>query len=320
MKVLVPLLLAAAALSAQSAAPGRGAAPAAPAPAGKSAFDKATLEAYVRHLQLYVPNVQVTVGDPVPSPLPGFQQVTVRASLGAASEERLFHVSKDGRKIVTGSVYDIAGNPFQPELEKLTTAGFPSIGTPGAPVVIVLFSDFQCQYCREEAKMLREHLVKAYPTEVRLYFKDYPLEQIHPWAKTASVGGRCVFKQNADAFWEYHDWVFENQAALTAENVKTRIHEFAKSKNWNMEQLEACMVSPEAGAEVDRSAAEARSLGVSSTPTMFINGRKVPYAIKWENLKQVVDFEIGYQRTAHNAGEACCSIQLSSPLDPPKKK
>jgi protein-disulfide isomerase len=287
-------------------------------PAKKSAFDKATLEGYVRHLHLYLPNVQVTVGDPKPSPLPGFLEVSVRASLGTASEERIFYVSKDGQKIVTGSVYDVAANPFKPELDKLKTDFQPSIGTPGAPVVVVIFSDFQCQYCRDEAKMIRDNLIKAYPSEVRLYFKDYPLEQIHPWAKTAAVAGRCVFKQNAAGFWDYHDWIFENQGTVTPENARDKITEFARGKGWNVEQLNACMASPQAAAEVDRSAAEAKSLGVNSTPTLFVNGRKIPYSIKWENLKQVIDFEVGYQRTAHNAGEACCEVRLSSPLDPPK--
>ena len=311
-RFLIPLL-ACALLAAQQAGP-------APktAAAKKSALDKAALEAYVRHLQLYMPNVQVTVSDPKPSPMPGFVEVAVRASLGGASEERLFHVSKDGQKIVTGSVFDINDNPFKPELDKLTTDAVPGLGTVGAPVVLVLFSDFQCQYCREEAKMLRENLIKAYPAEVRLYFKDYPLDQIHPWAKTAALAGRCVYKQNPPAFWEYHDWIFENQATIAPENVTAKIAEFAKSKGWNVEQLNACIASPQTASEIQRSVAEAKSLGVNSTPTFFINGRKIPYSIKWENLKQVIDFEIGYQKTAKNAGEACCEVRLPSPLDPPK--
>ena len=57
-------------------------------------------------------------------------------------------------------------------------------------MVLVLFSDFQCNFCGKEAQMLRENLLKTYPEQVRLYFKDFPLEKIHPWAKTASIAGR----------------------------------------------------------------------------------------------------------------------------------
>jgi protein-disulfide isomerase len=289
-----------------------------PAHKPKSALDKATLEAYVRHLQLYMPNVKVAVSDPKPAPMTGFVEVTINASLGNASENRTFYVSKDGQKILVGSVYDVNTNPFKPDLDKLKTDFQPSIGTPGAPVVIVLFSDFQCQYCREEAKMIRAELIKNYSTQVRLYFKDFPLETIHPWAKPAAIAGRCVFKQTPTTFWDYHDWVFEKQGEITAENFNDKFTEFAQSKSLDAAQLNACRLAPPAAGDVDRSVAEGRSLGVNSTPTLFVNGRKIPYSITWENLKQVIEFEINYQRTAQNAGEACCTVTLPNPLAPPK--
>jgi protein-disulfide isomerase len=184
----------------------------------------------------------------------------------------------------------------------------------------VVFSDFQCAYCKDEAKMLRDNLVKAFPTQVRLYFKDYPLAQIHPWAMTAAVAGRCLYEQGNDDFWAFHDWIFENQTSITPETVKDKIAGFATSKSWDADKVNACLASPQALAGVQRSMAEGRALGVASTPTMFINGRKIPYSIKWENLKQIVDFEIGYQQTAHNAGEACCSVQVPTPLNSSQPK
>jgi protein-disulfide isomerase len=289
---------------------------AAGAAGGKSALDKVTMEAYVRHLQLYLPNVSVAVGEPQPSELPGFLEVKVRASLGAASEERLFYVSKDGQKIVQGTVYDVKNNPFKPDLDKLRTGDDPSLGTPGAPVVVVVFSDFQCGYCKEEGKMLRENLVKAYPKEVRLYFKNYPLTQIHPWAKTAAIAGRCLYRQSNEDFWTFHDWIFAGQETITPENVRDKIAEFVKTKGWDADKLAACMATPEPAADIEKSIAEARDLNVTSTPTLFVNGRRIPYSIKWEQLKQLIDFEIGYQKTAQNAGEACCTVALPSVLQP----
>ena len=287
-----------------------------PAAAAKPAIDKPAIEAYVRHLMLYVASVNVTVSDPKPAPLDGFQEVTVRASLGNASEDRVFYISGDGQKIIQGNIYDLKSNPFKPDLDKLTTAGAPGMGTPGAPVVIVVFSDFQCPHCKDEAKVLRDNLLKTYPTQVRLYFKDFPLTQIHPWAKTASIIGRCLNRQNVDSFWAFHDWIFENQDKVTVENLKEKVAEQAKAKNWNSIQLEACMADPQAEREVEATLSQGRDLGVNGTPTMFINGRKIPYVMQWENLKQVIDFEVGYQQTARNAGEACCSVALPNPLNP----
>ncbi|HVX65394.1 MAG TPA: thioredoxin domain-containing protein, partial [Bryobacteraceae bacterium] len=181
-------------------------------PPGKSAFDKSTLEAYVRHLFVWGPKISVTVSDPKPSPeLTGFSEVNVHAAAGEATQDEKFLVSKDGRKVLRAAIYDIAQNPFKPELDKLKTQFQPSLGTPGAPVVMVIFTDFQCPFCKDEAQMLRQNLLSAYPKQVRLYFKDFPLSQIHPWAKTAAMAGRCIFRQNPASFWDYYDWVYANQ-------------------------------------------------------------------------------------------------------------
>src|SRR5690242_6874765 len=85
----------------------------------KSALDKPTLEAYVRHLFVWGSQIKVEIADPKPAPVPGMLEVTVRASAGQASQEELFYVSKDGQKIIRGTVFDVAQNPFKPDLDKL---------------------------------------------------------------------------------------------------------------------------------------------------------------------------------------------------------
>src|SRR5882672_4614243 len=285
-------------------------------PAGdkKSALDKPTLEAYVRHLFVWGPQIKVEISNAKPSPLPGMLEVSVRASAGNASQDLVFYVSKDGQKIVQGTVFDVKDNPFKADLDKLQTDLQPSFGTPGAPVVLVLFSDFQCPYCKEEAKMLRSNILSAYPKQVRLYFKDLPLEQVHPWAKPAAVAGRCVFKQNAAAFWDYHDWMYDHQGDITKENFRDKAMEFAKGKEIDALQLQRCMDTGATQAEVDKSVAEAKTLGVNSTPTLFVNGRRLAAQVAWPDLRQIIDHEIEYQKTAKNAGEDCgCEVKLPSP-------
>jgi len=283
--------------------------------AKKSAFDKATLEAYVRHVFVWTSQVKVEIGDPKPSDLPGFSEVEVHASQGQASADETLYVSKDGQRIVRGAVFDVTQNPFKPQLDKLHTDLSPSMGTPGAPVVIVEFSDFECPYCKEEAKALRANLLATYPKEVRLYFKDLPLAQIHPWAMPAAIAGRCIFRQNPAAFWDYHDWIYEAQSDVTADNLKAKVLEYVKGKQIDPLQLEHCMDGKETQAEIDKSIAEAKALGVGGTPTLFVNGRLLTGAsAQWASLRQVIDYEIEYQKTAKNAGEDCgCEVKLSTP-------
>ena len=281
----------------------------------KSAFDKPTLEAYLRHLFLIQPGVTVTPGDPTPSDLPGFKQVKVRLSQGPNFQDVTLYVSNDGKKIVQGSFFDIANNPFKPELDKLHTQFQPNLGTAGAPVAIVVFSDLQCPHCKGEAEMLRKNLIQNYPKEVRLYFKDFPIESLHPWAKAAAIAGRCIFSQSNDAFWAYHDWIFAHQDSITPATLNSQILEWAKEqKGLDAAKLGTCMEKKTSEPEVDAEIKEARSLEISGTPTMFINGRRIGQTIDWPTLKNIIDTEIEYQKTAKNAGDDCgCEVQLPVP-------
>lgn len=310
LRKIIVILAAGGALLAQSAPP----------PASKKpAIDKAKIEAYIRHLFVWPPPIEVAIGDPQPGPMPGFYEVKIRGSQGEASQEETFYVSTDGRKIIRGTVFDVDKNPFKSDLDKLKTEYQPSIGTPGAPVVLVEFSDFECPYCRQQAKMLRDELLKQFPKEVRLYYLDFPLESLHPWARSAAVAGRCIFHQNASAFWDYHDWIFENQDQVTPENLKDKVLEFASGKGIDGPQLSKCIDTRATEEEVNKTRAEGRDLEVNSTPTLFVNGRRMVGTVQWADLKRVIDYEIDYQKTAKNAGEDCgCSVQLPIPGVAPK--
>ncbi|MBV9505731.1 MAG: thioredoxin domain-containing protein [Acidobacteriia bacterium] len=282
----------------------------------KSALDKATMEAYVRHLFVMDSRVTVQVSDPKPSDLPGFSQVIVSASMPNAHQDFEFLVSKDGSKIVQGTVFNAAENPFKKELDKLKTEGAPSFGTQGAPVVIVEFSDFECPYCQREAKVIRENLLSTYPTQVHFYFKEFPLTSLHPWALAAAATSRCVYNQNHDEFWKYHDWIFDHQNDIMPENFKDKVQDWAKGeKSIDSLKLAACMENKSGEAEVEKDVAEGHALGVDSTPTLFINGRKLASAADWQTLRAIIDFEIEYQKTAKNAGEDCgCTVKLNLPV------
>ena len=291
----------------------------APVQQASPAIDKVAIEAYVRHLFAEWPaDAKVEVADPKPSEIPGLREVIVTGSLQGQSAQQKLLMTPDGQRFILGTVYDLKQNPFRFEIAKLTTDSMPSLGTPGAPVMIVLFTDFQCPYCREEAKTLRTNLIAAYPKEVRLYLKDYPLVQMHPWAKPAAIAGRCVFQQSPTVFWQYHDWVFEQQPQITLENLNGKVMAFAQGKEIDGLQLKRCIDTRATEAEVDKSVKEAQSLQVDSTPTLFINGRRISSNLPWPQLKPIIDNEIAYQKTAKDAGDKpCCEVK---PLLPTVKK
>lgn len=286
---------------------------AAPKPTPKSALDKATLEAYLRNAELWVPQVTVKIDDPAPSKyLPGFSEVTVHLAFNGQGKDERYFVSSDGQHIIKGETYNVNQSPFQANLDKLKTDLQPSYGDAGAPVVMVVFGDFQCPYCKNEAETMRKLIPEAYKGKVRVYFKDFPLESIHPWARPASIAGRCIFREDPQAFWKYHDWAYANQSAITLENLNGKLMEWAGTAGMDTVKLSRCIDNKQTDAEVSRNMAEGRALGVDSTPTMFLNGRKLGGSLDENVLRQLIELELQHQATVADAGEKCCTVTIPS--------
>ena len=297
-RILVAGLLAAVALSAQLS-PLEQAEPAQSAvPPPSNALDKDDLAFYVRHLFVYGPQINVAVGDFEKSDISGLLETTVTASYKLASKKHTFLVSEDGKHIFEGKTYQVDKNPFDEVNKTIDTLSAPAFGKEGASVVVVAYSDFQCPYCAQEAKVLRNQLKNAYADQVRVYFRDFPLD-MHDWAKPAAAAGRCIYMQQPDAFWEYHDWIFEEQKNVTAGNIRDKASAWAGEKGLDAAKVVECMAAPTTLQQVEASLAEGRAVGVSSTPTLFVNGRQLNGSVKWEQLQRIIDFELEYQQVTH---------------------
>ena len=260
----------------------------------KSALDKSALEAYLRHVELYRGTVTYKIDDPRPSKdLPGFSEVEVHLSFDGGTKDERYYVSKDGQILVNGDVYRINGNPFQTNLDRLSLSDLPSLGPGTAPVTIVVFGDLECPDCRMEAPILRHNVAETFASQVRLYFKDFPLGSIHPWARAAAIAGRCVYHQDAKAFWDFYDWIYENQQEIEPDNLNSKILAWAGQNGVDARRLGGCIETKASEPEVDRSLAEGRSLGVRGTPTLFINGRKIG-GLAWPDLELVIRKELEY--------------------------
>jgi protein-disulfide isomerase len=279
---------------------------AAPKAASSATIDKAAIEAYLRHAELWVPQVTVVIDDPKPSAyLPGFSEIAVHLSYQGQGKDEHYYVSQNGKSIIKGEVYDITKSPFQANLDQIKLDSQPNYGKAGAPVTIVVYGDFQCPVCKVEADVMRKNLVQTFPDKVQVYFKDFPLESIHPWARAASDTGRCIYKQDPQAFWKFHDWIYENQEGVTPETLNSKVMTWAGTAGVDSIQLGRCLDSKVSDKEVAQNMAEGRSLGLSATPTVFINGRKFEGAIEWPIMQQLVDLEIEHQAKQAKCEETC---------------
>jgi protein-disulfide isomerase len=137
-----------------------------------SPLNNVVLEAYFRHLFVWAPNVEVTISDPTPAPMPGYFAVKVRGTLNGHSQEASFYVSADSQNIISGEVYNVNASPFAADLKILKTDHQPALGPADAPVTVIEFADFQCPYCKQEAGVVRNQLMAAFPGQIRLVYMD----------------------------------------------------------------------------------------------------------------------------------------------------
>ena len=160
-----------------------------------------------------------------------------------------------------------------------------TIGPENAPITIVEFGDFQCPYCRRWHEQVYESLLDSYPGQIRIIYRHLPLTSIHPDAFSAAEAAMCAGEQ--DAFWQYHEKLFSSET-LGAE-VYTQ---YAQELNLDMTAFEACMTDHRYQEAIQKDSDFAINLGISSTPTFFINGLALVGAQPLDVFKQVIDKEL----------------------------
>jgi protein-disulfide isomerase len=268
-----------------------------PAEAGRAqasaSADQAQLlkitESFVRKLFAWGPNMKVTLGQLSQSPSPDFYAVPLTVTQNDQSESGVVFVSKDGKTLLRGDIFDMSKDPFASNRAKIHTEGDPSRGPADARITVVEFSDFECPHCAQLYESMKE-IEPRYP-QVRVVYKYFPLTNIHPWAETAAVGAQCAYKQSPEAFWKMYDSIFSNQDLISPENVWDKLTQFASQAGLNTDTFKVCLSSDEAKKAVDEDHQEGIDLGVNSTPTLYINGRPLVGGDP-QFLEQYIDFEL----------------------------
>ena len=225
-----------------------------------------------------------------PSKAEGLAEVVVQISGPQGQGGQTFFVSADGKHAVFGDIVPFGKHPFEEtrlELEK--KAKGPSRGTATAPVTIVEFSDLQCPHCKEAAPTV-EKLLSENPN-VHFIYQNFPLP-MHNWALKGAAYADCVGKASNEAFWKFINSVYAAQADITAENADQKLTGLADQAGVKGADIAACSTLPETQTRVENSIALGKSVDVTATPTLFINGRPVGVSgNNYDVLKQLVEFD-----------------------------
>ncbi len=164
----------------------------------------------------------------------------------------------------------------------------PGMGNEKAPVAVVIFSDYQCDFCREQEQILK-NLLNQYGDKIRLIWKDYPESDENSISFLAAVAGRCAQEQKK--FWEYHDLLFQNSGGLNSKIL----FELARKLNLNINQFNYCLSGNEAEQLVKDNIEEADALGISGVPFIYVNDREVMGEITLEELGEIIEIELNKQ-------------------------
>ena len=273
------------------------------APAGKSAAAPArdvnsevklpsedTVNGFMQDTFGYDSSITWRILEIKPSEVEGLAEVLVLISNPQGQQTSRFFVSPDGQHALLGEVIPFGLHPFAAAKEKLEKGVTgPSRGPAKSPVTVVEFSDLQCPHCKAAQPTL-DKLMSEEPN-VRLVFQNFPLPS-HDWAAKGAAYGDCVARSSNDAFWKFLQGTYDAQTDITAATADEKLSAIADKAGVKGSDIAACAAKPETVAWVEKSVALGKSVDVSSTPSIFVNGRKIGSIeqMPYEILKKLVEY------------------------------
>jgi protein-disulfide isomerase len=264
-----------------------------PATGASGLPSEATVNAFLK--QMFGWNQELTwkIADIKPAEAPGFTDVTAIFNTPQGQQIFRVYVSPDQKYALTGDLVPFGADPFATARAELKAANGPVHGPADAAVTIVEFGDLECPACKAAQPNINK-LMQEEP-KAKLIFQNYPLESLHKWALLGAKYLDCIGRGNNDTVWKFISTVYEHQAEIKPENAEAMLRDYAKEAGADPGAVAACAAKPETERHVRASIALGGKMGVTSTPTFFINGRKVvgfanntPYEV----VKSMVDFNL----------------------------
>jgi protein-disulfide isomerase len=250
------------------------------------------IERFFRSEVALPPEADVHVRLIGPSSIPNFNRIVITYNtLEKSGQEVDLLLSDDTRKVAQYREFDIAPST----LGQVEDGGRPSRGGPlNAPVTLVVFDDLECPFCARLNSYLYPSIQKRYGNRVRIVYRNFPLEG-HPWARHAAMAVDCL-SSHPNAYWAAIDQIHnfastiggaERSIGKADADINTII--LREAQPFNDSNAVASCISKNDQTEVNQSVRYGDGLGVSSTPTIFINGAKIEGAVSTDFLFKIID-------------------------------
>jgi protein-disulfide isomerase len=264
-----------------------------PAPtSGAKLPSEETVNQFLKHMFGWNQNLAWHVVSIKPSEAPTIAEVTVVFNTPDGQAVQRIYVTPDEHYAFSGDLVPFGSDPFAPARAELKNTTGPEHGPKDAVVTIVEFGDLECPACKKAQENLNK--LMADEPKAKLIFQNFPLAQIHPWAMLAAKYLDCLGRENNDAVWKFISTTYDHQGEVTEQNAEEKLKEYVKVSAGDPAAVSACAAKPDTEKRVRESIALGEKLNVNSTPTFFINGRKVTgFAnMPYDSVKAMVDYEL----------------------------
>src|SRR5580704_10487583 len=249
-----------------------------------------TVNSFMRQTFGYDPSVTWKISSIKPSTANGLAEVVVVVGNQQGQQVTTFYVTPDGKHALVGDLIPFGAKPFAPALQALEKdANGPSRGPAVPSVLLVEFSDLQCPHCKEAQPIIAKLL--ADEPGAKFVFEQYPLPQ-HNWAAKGAAYADCIGRLNKESVWKFIQGTFDEQSNITEANADEKLNTIADASGAKSSEIAACAAKPETRKRIDDSIALGTSVGVNSTPTLYVNGRRISNmnAIPYDVLKGLVEY------------------------------
>ena len=261
-----------------------------PTPAAQTLLpSEDTVNSFLYQMFGYDATITWKIAEIRPSELTGLAEVTVIITNPQGSNANKLYVSADGKHAITGDILPFGARPFDDARAKLEKGvNGAAKGPANAPVMVVEFSDMQCPHCKTAAPNI-DQLLTLEPN-VHFVFQNFPLPA-HNWAEKAAEYVDCVGRASNDAVWKFIQKTFDQQNNITESSAEEKLKMIATDSGAKADEIAACAAKPETRVRIEASVALGKSVGVTGTPAIFINGRALSGTTPVDLLKKIVEFQ-----------------------------
>ncbi len=261
--------------------------------------EKAKVERFLKKIVDSQGGGRIVIDQWRPSPIPGLWEVHYFMDVLGQRKPGVVYISGD--KLILGQMIDTAteknltvgviGQPTRTiyKLEDFDLDGRVPRGEPSATLTLIEFSDFQCPYCKQLHETFTALMAK-YPGKVRLYYKHFPLTNLHPLAYTMALAAECAREQKPGAFWALHDDFFARQeVGGDTGALASRLKSWAVQSGLNGDRLIECVQQRKPEKRIEADLRDAHTLGITSTPVVIANGEFIGGAQPLEVFERLLE-------------------------------